>query len=69
MKIKNKDQFYDKNILKIVHNLNGEVVYTSRSPIPNCKKFSKKLVQEEFMVFSLLGIFFLKNFIIQNHPS
>ena len=31
------------------------------------KNFRKKLVQEEFMVFSLLGIFFLKNFIIQNH--
>ena len=26
------------------------------------KNFRKKLVQEEFMVFSLLGIFFLKKF-------
>jgi 3-deoxy-manno-octulosonate cytidylyltransferase (CMP-KDO synthetase) len=39
MKIKSKDQFYDKNILKIAHNLKNEVMYTSRSPIPYCNKF------------------------------
>ena len=67
MKIKNKDQFYDKNILKIVHNLNGEVVYTSRSPIPNCKKFSKKIGARRIYGIFAFRNFFLKNFIIQNH--
>ena len=62
---KNKDQFYDKNILKIVHNLNGEVVYTSRSPIPNCKKFSKNCARRIYGIFAFR--IFLKNFIIQNH--
>ena len=60
MKIKNKDQFYDKNILKIVHNLNGEVVYTSRSPIPNCKKFSKKIGARR-----IYGIFAFRNFFLK----
>ena len=27
MKIESQDQFNDKNILKIVHNLNNEVIY------------------------------------------
>ena len=62
MKIKNKEQFYDKNILKIVHNLNDEVMYTSRSPIPYCKKFSKKIdVRRIYGIFAFRN-FFLKKF-------
>lgn len=34
MEIISKKQFYDKNIVKIVNNIHGEVLYTSRSPIP-----------------------------------
>ena len=34
MEIISKKQFYDKNIVKIVNNSLGEVLYTSRSPIP-----------------------------------
>ena len=35
MEIINKKQFYDKNIVKIVNSSKGEVLYTSRSPIPH----------------------------------
>lgn len=34
MQIIHKKQFFDPNIVKIVHSKNGEVLYTSRSPIP-----------------------------------
>jgi 3-deoxy-manno-octulosonate cytidylyltransferase (CMP-KDO synthetase) len=36
-------QYYDPNTLKIIHNLKGDVLYTSRAPIPYSKKFSKDL--------------------------
>ena len=38
-----ESQFYDPNILKIVHNLKNDILYTSRSPVPYCKKFSSKI--------------------------
>lgn len=43
MDIIHSEQFYDKNIVKIIHNLDGEVLYTSRSPVPYCEKFSEKI--------------------------
>ena len=62
MKIESADQFYDKNILKIAHNLKNEVMYTSRSPIPYCKKFSKKMgVRRIYGIFAFRN-FFLKKF-------
>ena len=41
MDIISKDQFYDKNIVKIIHDENDEVLYTSRSPVPGTEKFAK----------------------------
>ena len=41
MRIINKKQFYNKNIVKIIHAIDGEVLYTSRAPIPYYKKFNK----------------------------
>ena len=35
--------FMNPDIVKIVHDLKGNVLYTSRSPIPYCKKFSPDL--------------------------
>lgn len=62
MKIKDREQFYDKNILKIAHNLNNEVLYTSRAPIPYCKKFTKKIdVRRIYGIFAFRN-FFLKKF-------
>ena len=40
MPIINKEDFYDPNKLKIIHNIKGDVLYTSRSPVPYCKVFS-----------------------------
>jgi 3-deoxy-manno-octulosonate cytidylyltransferase (CMP-KDO synthetase) len=62
MSIVDKKQFQDKNTVKIVHNLEGEVLYTSRSPIPYTEKFNKNLKAKR-----IYGIFafkwkFLKKF-------
>ncbi len=45
-------QFNDPNILKIVHNLKNDILYTSRSPVPYCKKFNP-----EIGVHRIYGIF------------
>lgn len=37
--IVDKDIFYDPNTLKIIYNLKGDILYTSRAPIPYCKKW------------------------------
>ena len=47
-----KDQFYDPNILKIINNLKGDILYTSRAPIPYCKTWS-----EEIAAKRIAGIF------------
>lgn len=41
MKIIHKKQFYNKDIVKIVHDINGEVLYTSRAPVPYYENFKK----------------------------
>jgi len=38
------DMFYNPDIVKIVHDVNGDVLYTSRAPIPYCKTFSPELM-------------------------
>ena len=43
MDIIHKKQFMNKDIVKIIHDLDGQVLYTSRAPVPYCKKFSKKI--------------------------
>jgi len=40
MPIVDKEQFYDPNALKIIHNIKGDILYTSRAPIPYCKEWS-----------------------------
>ena len=35
--------FLNPDIVKIVHDLKGNVLYTSRSPVPYCKRFSPEL--------------------------
>ena len=62
MSIIDKKQFQDTNTVKIIHNLEGEVLYTSRSPVPYAKKFHKSLKAKR-----IYGIFafkwkFLKKF-------
>ena len=43
MKIISEDQYYDPNTLKIINNRKGDILYTSRSPIPYCKEFSPEI--------------------------
>ncbi len=43
MDIVDEEVFRHKDTVKIVHNLKGDVLYTSRSPIPWCEKFSTEL--------------------------
>jgi len=40
MPIVDEEQFYDPNTLKIIHNIKGDILYTSRAPIPYCKEWS-----------------------------
>ena len=40
MPIIDEAQFNDPNTLKIIHNIKGDILYTSRAPIPYCKEWS-----------------------------
>ena len=37
MDIGTEEQFINPDTVKIIHDLKGDVLYTSRSPIPHCK--------------------------------
>jgi 3-deoxy-manno-octulosonate cytidylyltransferase (CMP-KDO synthetase) len=41
--IADEEQFKNPDIVKLVHDIKGDVLYTSRLPIPFCKKFSPAL--------------------------
>jgi 3-deoxy-manno-octulosonate cytidylyltransferase (CMP-KDO synthetase) len=43
MDIVDDAEFRHKDVVKIVHNLKGDVLYTSRSPIPWCEKLTPKV--------------------------
>ena len=40
MPIIDEAQFNDPNTLKIIHNIKGDILYTSRAPVPYCKEWS-----------------------------
>ena len=57
--IKEEKDFYNPNNLKLIHNLKGDVLYTSRSPIPYTKKFSP-----DMGAYKVGGVFgFRRNFL------
>jgi len=62
MPIIDKEQYYDPNTLKIIHNIKGDILYTSRAPIPYCKEFSIDL--EAKRIYGVFGFRwkFLKKF-------
>jgi len=41
--IVDEETFLNKDIVKLVHDLNGDVLYTSRAPIPYARKFSPEM--------------------------
>lgn len=43
MDIVDEAQYRNPDALKIIHDLDGKVLYTSRAPIPYCKSFSPEL--------------------------
>ncbi len=43
MEIVDEDVFLNPDTVKIIHDIAGDVLYTSRSPIPYCKTFSPEL--------------------------
>ena len=46
-------QYYDPNVLKIIHNIKGDILYTSRSPIPYSKEFNSNIGAKR--IFGLFG--------------
>ncbi len=43
MDIVEEQQFRNPDILKVIHDLSGRVLYTSRQPLPHCTQFSPEL--------------------------
>ena len=41
--IHDEETFLNPDIVKIIHDMKGDVLYTSRSPLPYCKEFSPEL--------------------------
>ena len=41
--IRDEETYLNTDIVKIVHDMKGDVLYTSRSPIPYCRAFSEDL--------------------------
>ena len=62
MSIKDKKQFNDPNIVKIINNKDKEVLYTSRSPIPFCKNFHPKINAKRIYGIFAFRYYFLKKF-------
>jgi 3-deoxy-manno-octulosonate cytidylyltransferase (CMP-KDO synthetase) len=62
MEIVSNSQFINPNIIKIVHSPSGEVLYCSRSPIPYCKKFSKKIGAKRIYAIFAFRYSFLKKY-------
>ena len=62
MEIVDDEQFHNPDIVKIIHDMEGNVLYTSRAPIPHCK-----ILTPEIGARRIYGIFgfrshFLKTF-------
>ncbi len=55
MDIIDEEQYENRDILKIIHDLDGRVLYTSRRPIPYCKpgQFSREL--EAKRIYGIFG--------------
>ena len=62
MDIISKDQYLNPNIVKVVNNVNGEILYCSRSPIPFSKRFSKNLGAKRIYGIYAFRYEFLKHF-------
>lgn len=64
MEIREESVFRDKNSLKIIHDIKGDVLYTSRAPIPYCERFTPELG-----VRRIYGIFGFRYHFLQTFVS
>ena len=63
MQIVTNKQFQNTNVLKIVNDIKGEVLYCSRSPIPYLKKFNKNYdIKRIYGIFAFRYDFLKKYF-------
>ena len=62
MEIVNEEQYLEPDILKIIHDIKGNILYTSRSPIPYVEKFDPSINAKR--IFGIFGFLwsFLKTF-------
>lgn len=63
MHIVDETQFRNPDTVKIVHDLKGDVVYTSRSPVPYCEKFTPELGARRIYGILAFRWHFLKTFV------
>jgi 3-deoxy-manno-octulosonate cytidylyltransferase (CMP-KDO synthetase) len=68
MQIEDEEVYLDSNSLKIIHDLKGDVLYTSRSPVPHCEKFHPGLGARRIYGIFAFRWHFLQTF-IQLAPS
>jgi 3-deoxy-manno-octulosonate cytidylyltransferase (CMP-KDO synthetase) len=60
--IRDEEQFKDPNALKIINKMNGDILYTSRAPIPYCEEWSENVGAKR--IYGIFGFHwdFLQNF-------
>ncbi|HSP16236.1 MAG TPA: 3-deoxy-manno-octulosonate cytidylyltransferase [Thermoanaerobaculia bacterium] len=62
MHIVDEDLWRNPDTVKIIHDLKGNVLYTSRAPVPYCKKFSPELGARRIYGIFAFRWHFLKTF-------
>jgi 3-deoxy-manno-octulosonate cytidylyltransferase (CMP-KDO synthetase) len=62
MDIIDEEQYTNPDILKVIHDLDNRVLYTSRSPIPYCKNFTPALGAKRIYGIFTFKWHFLKTF-------
>lgn len=62
MSIVDENQFTNPDTVKIVHDMKGNVLYTSRSPVPHCKTFSEAMGAKRVSGIFAFRWHFLKTF-------
>lgn len=63
MHIVEEKQFRNPDTVKIVHDLKGDVVYTSRAPVPYCEKFTPEIGARRIYGILAFRWHFLKTFV------
>ncbi len=62
MDIGSEQQFLNPDTVKVIHDMKGDVLYTSRSPIPHCEQFSSELGARRIYGILAFRWHFLKTF-------